>query len=95
MHASHILKRAWLTPGPHKGWYPEQCGSVGKAMQLARTAKHYTFEKLARATGIWSKTLWQIEKDIIAPLPEQRVRIERYLGVRIQTPRQSRIDKAI
>ena len=95
MHASRISLRAWLTPGPHKGWSPAEAESVGKAMQLARTAKHYTFEKLARATGIWSKTLWQIEKDIIAPLPEQRERIERYLGVRIQAQRRSRTDRAI
>ena len=68
---------------------------MGQAMQLARTAKHYSFGKLSVGTGINPKSLRLIENGETAPLPEQLVKIERYLGVRLLRKRLTRIERAI
>ena len=95
LNLSLSLRRVWITPGPHKGWRPETYESVGKAMQIARTAKRFTLAKLARATNILTKSLWLIEKGQIAALPAQRAQIERYVGVPLLKQVRSRIDRAI
>jgi len=64
-------------------------------MQQARTAKHYTIANLARGTNILPKSLWKIEKNKIAALPEQLAKIELYLGVPLVKTFRSKIEKAI
>ncbi len=84
-----------MTPGPHKGWSPDKFDSLGQAMMLARTSKHYSFAKLAVGTGISPKSLRQIENGEIAPLPEQLAKIEQYLGVPLMRQHVTRIARAI
>ena len=95
LNRSFILCRAWLTPGPHKGWDPSAFPHFGKAFQMARVAKHLTHAKLSFATGIKIKKLSAIEKGFVAPLAEEVASLEQYTGVHLIRKNKSRIQKAI
>ena len=83
LNVSRLLSRIWITPGPKKGWIAGNFESMGEAMRVARTSKKYTFGKLSRGTEIAPKTLWSIEKGLMAPSNEELKKIELYLGVPI------------
>ena len=87
--------RVWITPGPHKGWNPEEYAHMGKAMQLARASKHLSHAKLSVGTGIPIRKLWLIERGLCAPSLLQQKAIERWLGVPLSKSHKSYIDRAI
>ena len=95
LRLSSALLRVWITPGPHKGWNPENFQHMGKAMQLARISKHITHAKLAVGTGISEAKLKMIERGVRAPTSDQQTAIEKWLGVPLSVSRKSYIDRAI
>lgn len=95
LRISAVLLRVWITPGPHKGWNPENFQHMGKAMKLARMSKHITYGKLSFGTGISKIRLRLIERGLCLPTPEQQKVIERWLGVPLAKQRKSYIDRAI
>jgi len=83
--------RKYLTPHATKGFNPNKFEHMGEALRHARESKRIHLFLLGQATGIKRRFLAAVERGEANLLYEQRLEVEKFLGVPLRNPSRNRL----